>query len=382
MQLSMDTFINELLSGYKIKDYYLPAGIVEMDNIHFGNDFPSRRTLVINYASKLPSDPPIFVETDPNIFILIEDKQLPDTWKSLSYVYMVRLEASVSISMLLSDLTSVFFSVEPNNTTTQTKSKRMDFLINQILSGKLTDQKEIDMELKKNSIACPSGMILFVISGNQNETMTMSPANYYHLFEGIWPFSHLFVRESLLVLLVGSNNNVQNLQYLERMDRILEENDMWAGRSEVFSSLNCYFRNYFYRAAVTCRIIPVLEQYDYRGRCKTYRQIALFYSVHHFVNNSTNGIDPIVLVPPKLLELLEYDKKKHTEYVPTLAAYWKNNRSTQNICESLHIHKNTLFYRLQKTQEFLGNDFNDIAYQLDCHLGIAILEVLGYFHNE
>ncbi|MBW6464211.1 MAG: PucR family transcriptional regulator ligand-binding domain-containing protein [Bacillota bacterium] len=68
---------------------------------------------------------------------------------------------------------------------------------------------------------------------------------------------------------------------------------------------------------------------------------------------------------PKLYEqiydpLIRYDREKGGELVQTLEAYVECNFSRTKTSEKLHIHRNSLNYRLQKIEKLLGQDVDKI----------------------
>jgi PucR family transcriptional regulator, purine catabolism regulatory protein len=59
-------------------------------------------------------------------------------------------------------------------------------------------------------------------------------------------------------------------------------------------------------------------------------------------------------------KLLKYDREKGGELVHTLEKYIECNYSRTDTAQQLHIHRNSLNYRLQKINELLGEDVNQI----------------------
>lgn len=53
---------------------------------------------------------------------------------------------------------------------------------------------------------------------------------------------------------------------------------------------------------------------------------------------------------PALQRILEYDKKKRTDYYPMLEAYLHHERDRVKTAAALYVHKNTLVYRLKKME--------------------------------
>lgn len=55
----------------------------------------------------------------------------------------------------------------------------------------------------------------------------------------------------------------------------------------------------------------------------------------------------------------KYDQKHRTDYLQTLYCYIAKERSLVRTAEALHIHVNTLKYRLRKIRELTDMDFDD-----------------------
>lgn len=62
---------------------------------------------------------------------------------------------------------------------------------------------------------------------------------------------------------------------------------------------------------------------------------------------------------PAIEQLQRYDWSRGTEYVATLEAYVRSVCNKIKTMEKMHIHRNTLDYRLQKIIDITGIDFND-----------------------
>lgn len=74
--------------------------------------------------------------------------------------------------------------------------------------------------------------------------------------------------------------------------------------------------------------------------------------------------------------LVEYDRKNDGELVKTLDAYFSALGSPTDAAERLHVHRNTLLYRLNRIQEIAGVDLGDAETRLALHLALRVREVL------
>ena len=57
--------------------------------------------------------------------------------------------------------------------------------------------------------------------------------------------------------------------------------------------------------------------------------------------------------------LNEYDKRHGGELLPTLTAFLEDTENLSIVADKLHIHRNTLRYRLQKVEEITGRNLGD-----------------------
>ena len=65
------------------------------------------------------------------------------------------------------------------------------------------------------------------------------------------------------------------------------------------------------------------------------------------------------LLHPAVRLLLRYDAAHNTEYLHTLYVWLRCERSAVRCLDELHIHRNTLLYRLERLKALCGEDFSD-----------------------
>lgn len=73
--------------------------------------------------------------------------------------------------------------------------------------------------------------------------------------------------------------------------------------------------------------------------------------------------------------ILEYDEENHTDFLYTLKVYLWSNRSFLHASEKLHMHKNTVKYRVQRMEELTGKDFEDPTARLEFMNAILCKEI-------
>jgi purine catabolism regulator len=75
--------------------------------------------------------------------------------------------------------------------------------------------------------------------------------------------------------------------------------------------------------------------------------------------------------------LVEYDRRNKTQMLQTLELFFDSNQTLQEAAHSLHIHPNTLKYRLGRIEQILGQDPFKGENQLRFYLATKMAKLLG-----
>ncbi|MFN8505547.1 PucR family transcriptional regulator [Kouleothrix sp.] len=77
-----------------------------------------------------------------------------------------------------------------------------------------------------------------------------------------------------------------------------------------------------------------------------------------------------------LATLTDYDRKQHAELLKTLEAFFANLGNLARAAEALHVHRNTLLYRLERITEISGLNLDDAEERLALWLALKAHRVL------
>lgn len=80
------------------------------------------------------------------------------------------------------------------------------------------------------------------------------------------------------------------------------------------------------------------------------------------------------MVEPGLKELIEYDRLHGTALMDTLTCYLDLQLDLHAASERMHIHFNTLKYRIQKIKDITGLDINKIDIIMRIRLSLIIIQ--------
>jgi purine catabolism regulator len=87
----------------------------------------------------------------------------------------------------------------------------------------------------------------------------------------------------------------------------------------------------------------------------------------------SGDLEPFV---KRTLEPLLRDERHSDTLVETLEAFFAQNGNSTRAADTLHLHRNSLLYRLHQARELLGQDLDDPELRLSLQLAIKGLRVL------
>ena len=98
------------------------------------------------------------------------------------------------------------------------------------------------------------------------------------------------------------------------------------------------------------------------------------YTLEHILTIASEQADLKQFCEESLLKLLEYDSVNQTDFADCLHEFLSQERNLAHTALALHIHRNTLIYRVNKIQEILEHDLEDPNYRFRLLLSFHILE--------
>ncbi|MDR7076026.1 DNA-binding PucR family transcriptional regulator [Neobacillus niacini] len=124
-----------------------------------------------------------------------------------------------------------------------------------------------------------------------------------------------------------------------------------------------------FKEAIKC--IKFLKNYHFEHPILCYTDLG----VQRFIlqNSEEELIDFIQEV---LGPLIQYEQSRKGELLSTLIVYLDQNQNIKKTADFLHIHTNTLSYRLKRIEEILLTDLNDSQPLFNIHLAISIYQYI------
>jgi DNA-binding PucR family transcriptional regulator len=76
-------------------------------------------------------------------------------------------------------------------------------------------------------------------------------------------------------------------------------------------------------------------------------------------------------------KLTAYEREHGSDFLPTLACYFRENNSPQRAAKHLHVHPNTVTYRIRRVEEITGLDLDSYRDRLLAQVALEILDAVG-----
>ena len=134
---------------------------------------------------------------------------------------------------------------------------------------------------------------------------------------------------------------------------------------------------------VRSEYLKAVRAADLGAHFRPERRVAPFKEmvVYDLLSDYQRGRRLSDLIVPEIWAILKSDEKNGGEYLNTLSAYMRCFGKSQKICEELHIHKNTLLYRLERLKDTFDLELDNGEAQLRYQLSLLILKMLDAQHH-
>ncbi len=183
-------------------------------------------------------------------------------------------------------------------------------------------------------------------------------------------YPHMIYRhadDKLYILLDEINEDYLSGMHRD-LNRFLSDYHLHVGVSEYFADLDARTR-YIEQAekalSAGTLVSPEKALYTYKDY---YEAILLMGAPSHLQADN--------LIPNALQILEAYDRENETEYLDSLQAYLYLRNDINEAAKSMHIHRNTMKYRLDKIEQILGIDCNDPATARHLDFGFVMRSLL------
>lgn len=183
------------------------------------------------------------------------------------------------------------------------------------------------------------------------------------------------IYENTLVLLFSRTRETGLSAYeLNALNTYLRSNNLCAGMSNFFTDLKTA-RRFYLQAKKAADIGRRLGE---PGPIHYYSD-AYFY---HIIEICEKEEDLRFFIHPAMMKLLYHDQDRHSELLETMHCFLQTPGNPAKIAQNLHIHKNTLLYRMNKIKALTGCSLEDGDEIMSLGLSYKLMRYLKMLPNN
>ncbi|AZV56488.1 helix-turn-helix domain-containing protein [Clostridium sp. AWRP] len=245
----------------------------------------------------------------------------------------------------------------------------VDSFITALLNQKLYDHDAISERARAFNLKLYDN--LYVIAIELNDINRNDDKIYYlkRKMQNYFNRDTVIIYDKYIVVLLDvKGENIFNENELNLFGKLLEKHNCRAGISKVFHNL--YDLAEYYKQTITS--LSIGNQIHSPERILNYND----FIVTHMILSFGDKAHLKILVHPIVKLLIHIDEEKNSDFFKTLCAYLKHNQDVTLTSKALHIHYNTLKYRIKRIIELTNIDFNNSELLFEVQLSEKVLKLV------
>ena len=196
-----------------------------------------------------------------------------------------------------------------------------------------------------------------------------------HLFHSMFPFcAFSFYKQDAVIIIDYPDGEIRLIQLLMSRETDFIQKNFKIAVSDMFQDFSD-LRRYYDQAKRTEVFMRKLKK---DAVICTYEEIR----VYDMMLEEHDPLKVPLFMRRKEHELYEYDMENGTEFFKTLYSYIKHSRRLQDVSNELHIHKNTVSYRINRVKEMFDIDLNNAEIRIGFYLAYHVLVLQGWDDKE
>lgn len=261
---------------------------------------------------------------------------------------------------------AISLTMQKSQLTLHSKKQAYDFFIKNMLSDNYKEIDKMEEKLKYFNLTAKRNWYLVTVDISEFDHSMFTLEYLQGTLESLIPnASSVVYDQKILIILKHDGIKDLTIHDLPAFVDFLKKGEIYAGVSRRFHSFGDLRANYLLSAiasnvAVKLKIQGNLLFYD-----DCIPQLVIDLAHQHLSRED--------LCNSSLLRLIEYDKNNLTPFTQTLFHYLTNDRNIASVANSLHVHRSTVLYRIERIQEILERRMEDSEFRFNLLLSFKIL---------
>lgn len=175
--------------------------------------------------------------------------------------------------------------------------------------------------------------------------------------------------DNYIVIIIMHKSNIHlSEREINEINKFCLEKKLSAGISKCFHDISKL--KFHFEQAVTALLL--------NHKLRKMHKLSFYeeFIVEHMIDIAFKNTDLKQFCNENLLKLIEYDESNNTTFVSTLYEFLVHERNLAHTAKVLHIHRNTLIYRINKIQEITNHDLENSSYRFNLLFSFKILSFL------
>lgn len=255
--------------------------------------------------------------------------------------------ADHQIMTVFQNIITIFATI--NKGILRSRSALSEYLID-VLDNKQSRNYTISKILKYPNWK-PSDQYIILCVGSRKATDSMFLNHLCDDLERSAFKPQTFIYDNKMIALINLKNISSRSSLLSDIRKAIPEQTFSWGLSHEFYGIS-QFAQYYPQA---CHALSEAFRENVQG--KTMRETAVNYIRKHCLSDE----ELQALLHPDAMFLIEYDKANHTLYANTLYWFLLFSCNYTDAANKLHLHRNTLIYRINRIENLVSANFSDVA---------------------
>lgn len=253
------------------------------------------------------------------------------------------------------------------NSESSTELIQKKAFIGELLKDCIHSQEQLEIWRKRTNLNIKGAYQIFAVrTPFIKEKQLLS--NIQKQLQPVTPYQLSLIQHNVLYILIYNIKDSDSQNYIRKiLHKLLGKMDAYCGISSLFYHLT--------------------EVTPYRIQAESALDIGISMRQTHRIFDYNDYYLPAILAPrmnemspcnylsPAISVLKEYDETHQSDFFNTLKCYITNLCNTRDTTCALHIHRNSLLYRLNKIEELTGLSFDDYDARLHLMLSFYMLEL-------
>lgn len=244
-----------------------------------------------------------------------------------------------------------------------------DAFIEDLLEGKIKDHINITEKTKILGLSFQRYIYVLTIDVNDFDSNGSLP---YMKDMAMKIFSNnkcIIHNGNIVVIFSCSNQDYFTETTLNGLQEFLRSNNMFCGVSRSCSNLEDS-QEYYFQSLEALKLGKRLNKEQLLFRYDD-------YVLYHIADDCYGSTNLIKYCHPSLLTLIAFDKKNNTDYTHSLHVYLQNMTNLAKSANALHIHRNTMIYRIKKIEKIMHIKLQANNILLHLHLSFIFIKYLN-----